>query len=267
MPGGGWPDKANQKASLRHMKAAGLTSLRFALGLGLALFLGTAASGADAAARLALSASPLPEDGLYEAGDDLQFVIDHQGGQVRMRFIGSDEVFYLASEPAPLGGRVLKYDSGEVALQVAGWGGVTLYTDQARSGVPAERADASNPVDPIPVAAADLGMFASRLAQEVAVEDDLAIGFTANWDALADDGARALAVDAMRDATYAIAQLAHGTNHAALEDRLHIVKVVAGTHPAATFQGGVLTVTYAPQDGPSARPSSLVIRRALEAAL
>ena len=36
---------------------------------------------------------------------------------------------------------MLKYDTGEVALQVAGWGGLTLYTANEPGGIPAERAD------------------------------------------------------------------------------------------------------------------------------
>src|SRR5262245_5984771 len=84
--------------------------------------------------------APAPSDGRYLADDQLRFMIDTSDDQIRLRFMDSDEIFYLTSEPAPLGGRVLKYDTGEVALQVAGWGGVTLYTDTERGGIPAEHA-------------------------------------------------------------------------------------------------------------------------------
>src|SRR4030095_11632571 len=135
-------------------------------------------------------------------------------------FTDSDEIFYLTSEPAPLGGRVLKYDTGEVALQVAGWGGLTLYTENDRGGVPAERADdapAPPKFDPAPVAAKDVRAFALKLAQELAVTHDLGVGVAADWDELAQgDGVRALAIDSMRNAAYALDRLAAGPERGAI---------------------------------------------------
>ena len=112
--------------------------------------------------------APAPADGRYMADDQLRFMIDVENDQIRLRFIDSDEVFYLTSEPAPFGGRVLKYDTGEVALQVAGWGGLTLYTEDDRGGVPAERADdETDNFQPAPVAAKDVKGFALKLAQDL----------------------------------------------------------------------------------------------------
>ena len=37
------------------------------------------------------------------ADDQLRFMIDVEDDQIRLRFIDNDEVFYLTSEPAPLG--------------------------------------------------------------------------------------------------------------------------------------------------------------------
>ncbi len=130
--------------------------------------------------------------GAIMADDQLRFMIDVEDDQIRLRFIDSDEIFYLTSEPAPLGGRVLKYDTGEVALQVAGWGGLTLYTENDRGGVPAERADdESDGFEPAPVAAKDVKGFALKLAQDLAVAHDFGIGFAADWDELAQgDGVR-----------------------------------------------------------------------------
>jgi hypothetical protein len=218
--------------------------------------------------KFLLSPTPqLPADGLYLAGD-LMFMVTHLAGQVRLRFTDKDEIFYLVSEPASLGGRVLKYDTGEVALQVAGWGGITLYTEDARSGVPAERTGDAADFAPKPVAAKDLMPLAAQLAQELTAAYDFAIGFNADWDTLAQgDTVRGLAVDAMRNAAYAIAQVAKTAKRGAIAEGLHIVKVAAAARPGVNVQRGVLTISYAPQGGPSARPSSLAIARALEAAL
>jgi hypothetical protein len=217
--------------------------------------------------RLPLTTTPtLPADGLYEAGDAM-FMISHLAGQVRLRFVGSDEIFYLTSERASMGGRVLKYDSGEVALLVAGWGGVTLYTEDARTGVPAELSDANAPFDPKPVAAKDFLPYVSKLAQDMAAHDNLAVGFAADWDVLQkSDKERALACDAMRAAAAGILRAVKYTKKGALADGLHIVKVAPAQRPGVTVNGGVVIVSYNTSGGPSARPSSRLIARALEQA-
>lgn len=219
--------------------------------------------------RLLLTPSaPLPRDGTYIANDKVSFTVDHQGGQVRLRFLDSDEVFYLTSEAAPMGGRVLKYDTGVVALQVTGWGGLTLYTTTASGGLPAEFVDVPMLVDPPPVSAKDMKSFAAKLAQELSTGNDFAIGFAADWDNIApSDTLRALMCDAMRNATYALEGIAKSAKRGVVADRLHIVRVLQGTRPGVTLQKGILAITIAPQDGNGARPSSLAIRRVLQGGL
>lgn len=209
--------------------------------------------------------APAPADGRYMADDQLRFLIDLQDDQIRLRFIDSGEIFYLTNEPAPLGGRVLKYDTGEVALQVAGWGGLTLYTENDRGGVPAERADdETDGFEPAPVAAKDLKGFALKLAQDLAVAHDFGVGFAADWEELAQgEGVRALAVDAMRNAAYALGMLASGPEREAIANRFHVVRVTAASEPGAKVEDGVLVISYTPEGGPSARPSSRAIARVL----
>jgi hypothetical protein len=235
-----------------------------------------AGAGVDASAqqqapagRLFLTpATPLPRDGTYSVGDTLSFALDHRNGRVRMRFADSDEVFYLSNESAPLGGRILKYDTGTTALQVAGWGGVTLYTADAQGGLPAEFTEATPSIDPAPVEGKDVKMFASRLARELSFREDFAVGFAAEWETLAQTEVdRALGCDAMRNATYALERLAKSGKRARVVDRVHIVRVMHGDKAGATYNKGVLTITYAPKAGQAARPSSLAIANVLMAAL
>jgi len=217
-------------------------------------------------ARLLLPpVAPAPTDGRYLADDQLRFMIKVDGDQIRLRFLDSDEVFHLTSEPAPLGGRVLKYDTGEVALQVAGWGGITLYTDSERGGIPAERADDEvDRFEPSPVAAKDVKGFALKLAQGLEQTHDFGVGFVADWDELGQgDGVRALAIDSMRNAAYALDKLATGPERASIADRFHLVRVTAAPEPGAKMQDGVLVINYTPEGGPSARPSSRAISRVL----
>lgn len=237
----------------------------------LALTLAFPTLGAEQAPAVRLLLPPLapaPADGRYIIDDQVRFMIDVEDDQIRLRFIGSDEVFYLKSEPAPLGGRVLKYDTGEVALQVAGWGGLTLYTDADRGGIPAERADEdSDGFEPAPVAAKDVKGFALSLAQNLAVAHDYGIGFAADWDELAQmERVRALAVDAMRNAAYALGRLSATPERDALADRFHLVRVTAAQEPGVQMEDGVLVITYTPDGGPSARPSSRAIARVLAGA-
>jgi hypothetical protein len=61
--------------------------------------------------RLAITpTTQAPDDGHYFAGDGLEFWVDHHGDEnnARLRFVGSEEIFYLTSDPSTLGGRVLK---------------------------------------------------------------------------------------------------------------------------------------------------------------
>ena len=208
----------------------------------------------------------IPRDGTYAAGEKTEFIIDHRGDQVRLRFSGSDEVFYLSSEAAPLGARVLKYDTGDPALRVTGWGGVTLYTPEARTGVPAEYSDVVHNVDPPPVPANDVKRFAAGLAHDLNAGGDLIIGFAADWNILAQSaGTRELVCDAMRDTTYALEQVTTGPARNAIADHLHVVHIVERDRPSAVLRGGVLTVTVAPKIGEAGRPSSLAIAHALHA--
>ncbi len=243
--------------------------LVLATGAGFAALAQQASPQPPPAARLPLApASALPRDGTYIANDKIGFTVDHQSGLVRLRFVDNDEVFYLTSEAAPMGGHVLKYDTGAVALHVTVFGAVTLYTPAAKGGLPVEYVDVPTSVDPAPVAAKDMKMFAAKLAQELSSGNDFAIGFAADWDNIPrSDMLRLLMCDAMRNATYALEEVAKGPKRSVISDRLHIVRVLQGPKPNVTVQRGILAVTIAPQVGPAARPSSLAIARALQAAL
>jgi hypothetical protein len=212
---------------------------------------------------------PTPRDGLYMSPDDVEFMVDHGLGGTRLRFVGNDEIFYLSNDPAPMGGRVLRQDTGEVALTVSSWGGVTLYTRQRPSGIPAERTGDPPALEPKPVSGREAKLFAARLSQRLADRHNLAIGFAANWALLErQDAIRALAVDSMRNAAYALEDLA-GTRglRGSLAARINAVRVVMGAAKSTNLrnENGVqfLIVTFAPLSGPSARPSSLAISRTI----
>ncbi len=253
---------------MREIRAVRLL-VSFAFALALVGGAGFAVAAQDSApSRLIGASQPLPRDGTYVTDDRLTFVVDRRGDSVRLRFDGGDEVFYLSSEAAPMGGRVLKYDTGAVALKVAGWGGVTLYTAAAKSGLPAEYSDMAQTVDLPPIGEKDVKPFAAKLAQELSSREDFALGFAADWDIVGkSEVLRTLACDAMRNATYALESVAKTASRIRLFDRIHIVRVVQGPKAGVTVQKGILLITIAPQMGLSARPSSLAIARAMQAVL
>jgi hypothetical protein len=198
----------------------------------------------------------LPAEGLYVTNDVPTFMVDRHEGQVRLRFLDSEEVFYLTSEPGSLGSRVLKYDTGDVALTVAGWGGVTLYTDEIKSGIPAERQTNAADFEPKPVSAKDIKPLADRLLRDLNIHVAFRIGFSADWDGLAkqSETARGLAVDSMRNATYALVQMAGVSERPAIAADLHAVRLVEATQPGVALEKGTLVISYAPKNGPSSRP-------------
>ena len=172
-----------QKPNCARIKAVRLI-VSFASALALLGGVGFAVAQDSPPSRLIGALQPLPRDGTYVANDRLTFVVDRRGDSVRLRFDGGDEVFYLSSEAAPMGGRVLKYDTGAVALKVAGWGAVTLYTAADKNGLPAEFSDMPQNVDLPSIGEKDVKPFAAKLAQELSSREDFALGFAADWDAV-----------------------------------------------------------------------------------
>ena len=73
--------------------------------------------------RLSLERIGEVKPGAYLAGDSVHFALVSDGDNFLLRFDNNPEVFVLYTGHASLGGRILKYDSGETVLQVAGWGG------------------------------------------------------------------------------------------------------------------------------------------------
>jgi hypothetical protein len=207
----------------------------------------------------------LPADGSYLAGD-YRFVIARVGNYERLHFTGDDEIYYLTVEPGAMGGRVLKYDTGEIVLQVAGWGGVTLYTHQVPGGLPAERTgDAPGPDPATPPPGDQVKTFAIQISDEIQSRTGLLIGFRANWDAFARaDTMRALAVDALRNAARAIERVASSRKaQQTLPAQFTVVRIAPGNEPGVAIGDKLLTITFAPQSGPGGRPSSLAIAKAI----
>lgn len=207
-----------------------------------------------------------PEEGRYLAGEDVEFWIDAQGDEVRLRFADNEEVFYLSSEPSTLGGRVLKYDTGDVALAVSGWGGLTLYTDEVPNGIPAELMGEAPNLDPRPVTARETQVFAAELARRLDADLNLEVGFAANWDRISrGNRVRTLATDVMRNASYALANLSVNPElKTQTASTVRVIRIVPADAPAVKVENDVVTISFDANGDASDRPSSRAIREAIE---
>ncbi len=234
--------------------------------LSLALVATQSATGQDSVqARLSSDRLGYIESGTYLAGDRVGFVLDAAGRDYLLRVNGSPEIYVLYADSASLGGRVLKYDSGETAVQVSGWGGITLYTDADPAGLPAVRTGDS--VAPTPPAASisDVQNAVQDDAEHFVLVRRLDLAFSPDWSALADDGrARALVLDALENVARGLERFGrtlHGRN--ALARRVSKVALAIAGRPAVTLNGRTLMVTFDPTRSYEGCASSRAIAQAL----
>lgn len=235
--------------------------------LGLALASITPVCAQDSGPDLGLTVDRIAyiQPGAYLAGDSVPFDLADVGGHYLLRFRGAAEVFVLYVDHGSLGGRILKYDSGETALSVAGWGGMTLYTDAAPQGLPAVRTGDALPPSPPAVSVQDMQTAAGDESERLAYVRRLTLQFTTDWNGLADNpGARALAFDALENAARGIERFsASGGARDAFARRVSTVAIAAGRKPTIALNGRTLVVTYNPGEGYEGRASSRAIARAL----
>lgn len=208
--------------------------------------------------------------GDYQAGDHLHFSLVHYdtsnfSNVYLMRIAGQPEVYVLYADFGTLGGHVLKYDSGAVAIQVTGWGGLTIYTDEQPEGMPASRmGDATAPV----MAAVSMPQFQSAADDEsshLSYSRGLHVGFSADTNALSSDATlRAEAFDALENAARGIDRFtANAAGRTVFMQRVAAVRLAAADKPLIRIDGKTLTVTFNPHQGYQGRASSRAIAFAL----
>ncbi len=205
------------------------------------------------------------EPGNYIAADSLRFTIDPLGDKFLLRFADEPEVFVLYTDRAALGARVLKYDSGTTALQVSGWGALTLYTDNNPAGLPAVREGDSEPPVLLNVSLPEMQAAAQDEGQHLAYARQLNVVFVADWNTLAgDSGARALAFDALQNVARGLDRFTqHDDARNAVVQRIGTVRLVTAKKAAVSLAGKMLLVAIDPNAGYAGRQSSRAIARSL----
>ena len=203
-------------------------------------------------------------EGTYQAGN-IVFTLDRDGGHYLLRFANEPEIFVLYADHASLGGRVLKYDSGQVVLKITGWGGMTVYTDKKPDGLPAVRNGDSDPPSLPAVSLAAMKHAASDEAEHLAYMHRLNLSFSADWNKLAGDaGLRALSFDTLENTARGIGRFASmPKGQSAIASHVKIVMMAESRKPTLQLKGNTLIVTYDPDMGYAGRASSRAIARGL----
>jgi hypothetical protein len=201
--------------------------------------------------------------GTYQAGDR-RFSLDRYQNAFLMRFAGQPEIFVLYANFGSMGSRVLQYDSGAIALQVAGWGGMTVYTDDHPEGMPTSRVgDSTPPVLPA-ISMQQMQSAADDETAHLSYVRGLKISFFADQNTVSDNNVRSLAFDSMENAARGIDRFT--TNPAARNafgQRVTAVRLQISDKPYIKITDRVLIVTFNPRTGYFGRASSRAISFAL----
>lgn len=201
--------------------------------------------------------------GTYQAGDR-RFSLDRYQDAFLMRFAGQPEIYVLYANYGSMGGRVLQYDNTAIAIQVTGWGGMTLYTDDHPEGLPTARVgDSVPPVLPA-ISMQQMTQAADDESQHLSYVRGLKISFFADPNTVSDNAIRALAFDSMENAARGIDRFtANPAARNAFGQRLNAVRLATSDRPYIKITDRVLIVTFNPRTGFFGRASSRAISTAL----
>ena len=212
------------------------------------------------AMRARLSAEKLGnvEAGIYSAGDNVNFTLEPYAGKYLLRFSDGPEAYLLTVERVLLGGRILRYDTGAVALRVSVWGSMTLYTVATPGGLPATKTGEEIAPPAPPVSRDDLTAAMADEKSHLAYTTQLRLRFAVDPALLnAGDDQRRLAFDALVSAEAGIERLmAAPGGREAFTRRFDTIRLVQGDKPGVTVSGKTLLVSFAPADGVAGHASS-----------
>ncbi len=227
-------------------------------------------AGAEVNDRLAQEHFGIIVPGDYQAGDHLRFSLtryqtDRFENEFLMHIAGQPEVYVLYADYASLGGRVLKFDSGAIAIQVAGWGNMTIYTDESPEGLPAVRmGDAQPPFLP-QISLPQIQSVANDEAEHLSYSRGVRVSFAVDWGALAGDpNLRAIVFDALENTARAIDRFtANPAARSVFQQRVSAISMQESDRPIIRIMGKTLIVTYNPRQNYAGRASSRAISYAM----
>jgi hypothetical protein len=209
-------------------------------------------------ARLSAEKAGDVEAGIYNAGDKLNFTLGPYGDRYLLRFTDSPEYYVLTVERVILGGRILRYDTGVIAIRVSVWGGMTLYTIETPGGLPATKIGEETAPPAPTVSHDDLADAMRDEESHLAYTQQLHLRFAADPAVLnGSDDSRRLAFDALVSAEAGVERLlASPGGRLALTRRFDSVRLVQSDKPGINMSGKTLLVSFAPTAGVAGHPSS-----------
>lgn len=185
----------------------------------------------------------------------VEFVLDRSQRQVAfLQFSGQDEVLALKPIAGPRGDELYKSDTGEVVLRVTSIGGVTVFRDAARMGMPAAPMGPAATLKPLPMASGGVEARLAQLERDSVRGLGRRIAFTGPGPVTGQAGA------IVQDAA---ARAAEGLASARSTQVQRVVLVVGQKPTAMLSQDGALIVVVAPTMGFAGRPSAAAVAQAL----
>ena len=197
------------------------------------------------------------EAGIYSVSDKLNFTLAPYGDKYLLRFTGNPENYVLSVQRVILGGRILRYDTGAIAIRVSVWGGMTMYTADAPGGLPATKIGDETAPPPPAVSRNDLAAAMVDEGNHLAYSGKLRLRFVVDPAVLSgSEEDRRLAFDALVSAEAGVERLLSNPGGRDALKRFTTVRLVRGEKPSVTASGKIVTVSFAPASGVEGRASS-----------
>ena len=203
--------------------------------------------------------APAPRVARYAAGDET-FVLDRSGDAPLLKFEGDREVWALRPTPGPRGDVIYKDDLGRPVLRFTRLGGLTVFTPDQPSGLPAAASGPAAALRPAAMTAVQLWRHLVRQSARASRALGRQIDFEAN-DVV--QGSEAVYADAASLTAEAISREAPGLTPQSPLSRVRKVEFVEGPRASAALEGSSLEITVAPDQGLAGRPSSQRVLTAL----
>lgn len=232
------------------------------------LLLAFAASGPAGAQTAARGSNPMSdrlsaekvsdvEAGVYSISDRPNFTLTPYGDKYLLRFDGNPESYVLSEQRVILGGRILRYDTGAIAIRVSVWGGMTMYTADAPDGLPATKIGEESTLPTPTVSRNDLAAAMVDEGNHLAYTRQLRLRFVIDPAILSgSDDDRRLAFDALVSAEAGVERLLVSPGGRKALERFTTVRLVRSDKPSITMSGKTVVVSFAPSEGVGGHASS-----------
>lgn len=189
------------------------------------------------------------------------FTLDQTGVRPLLRFEDSTEIWTLRPSAGVRGDIYYRNDVGEVVLRATRIGGLTLYTADNPGGVPCALEGGSQPLRLSNLSPTAILRHVSRES----VRASRAVGGLMEISAPDfDESAVEIIGDTATVSVDAIVRLSQTDSGRERLAGLRQLQILVGASPGVRRNGAALIVTINPRHGPSGRPSSARVMRALQ---